>query len=105
VSGIWPPADHRGFRAQVAAAAGRNALIAWLWPGPMDFYEEARSEELCGPGERARRGQPSVAVLITGAIGALMNRVLQPRPLVVIGLNVWMGTAARADELRARTSS
>ena len=28
-----------------------------------------------------------------GAIGALMNRVLQPRPLVVLGLNVWMGTA------------
>jgi hypothetical protein len=27
-----------------------------------------------------------------GAIGALMNRVLQPRPLVVLGLNVWMGT-------------
>jgi hypothetical protein len=23
-----------------------------------------------------------------------MNRVLQPRPLVVLGLNVWMGTAA-----------
>jgi len=31
-----------------------------------------------------------------GAIGALMNRVLQPRPLVVLGLNVWMGTAAGA---------
>jgi hypothetical protein len=28
-----------------------------------------------------------------------MNRVLQPRPLVVLGLNVWMGTAAGADEL------
>jgi hypothetical protein len=26
----------------------------------MDFHEEARSEELCGPGERARRGQPSM---------------------------------------------
>ena len=23
-----------------------------------------------------------------------MNRVLQPRPLIVLGLNVWMGTAA-----------
>ena len=34
-----------------------------------------------------------------GAIGALMNRVRQPRPLVVLGLNVWMGTAAGADEL------
>jgi hypothetical protein len=33
-----------------------------------------------------------------GAIEALMNRVLQPRPLVVLGLNVWMGTAAGADE-------
>ena len=28
-----------------------------------------------------------------------MNRVLQPRPLVVLGLNVWMGTTAGADEL------
>jgi hypothetical protein len=28
-----------------------------------------------------------------------MNRVLQPRPLIVLGLNVWMGTAAGADEL------
>jgi hypothetical protein len=28
-----------------------------------------------------------------------MNRVLQPRPLVVLGLNVGMGTAAGADEL------
>ena len=34
-----------------------------------------------------------------GDIGALLNRVLQPRPLVVLGLNVWMGTAAGADEL------
>ena len=34
-----------------------------------------------------------------GGIGALMNRVLQPRPLVVLGLTVWMGTAAGADEL------
>jgi hypothetical protein len=30
-----------------------------------------------------------------------MNRVLQPRPLVVLGLNVWMGTAAGADASRA----
>ena len=36
-----------------------------------------------------------------GAIKALMNRVRQPRPLVVRGLNVWMGTAAGADELVA----
>ena len=28
-----------------------------------------------------------------------MNRVHQPRPLVVLGLNVGMGTAAGADEL------
>jgi len=28
-----------------------------------------------------------------------MNRVLQPRPLIVLGFNVWMGTAAGADEL------
>ena len=32
-----------------------------------------------------------------GAIGALMNIVLQPRPLLVLGLNVWMGTDAGAD--------
>ena len=37
-----------------------------------------------------------------GAIGALMNRVLQPHPLIVLGLNVWMGTAAGADELVER---
>ena len=34
-----------------------------------------------------------------GAIRASMNRVLQPRPLIVLGLNVWMGTAVGADEL------
>ena len=28
-----------------------------------------------------------------------MNIVHQPRPLVVLGLNVWMGTSAGADEL------
>ena len=28
-----------------------------------------------------------------------MNMVLQPHPLIVLGLNVWMGTAAGADEL------
>ena len=28
-----------------------------------------------------------------------MNIVLQPRPLIVLGLNVWMGTDAGADEL------
>ena len=42
---------------------------------------------------------PHSSVNAIGAIGALMNRVLQPRPLVVLGLNVWMGTAAGADEL------
>ena len=44
------------------------------------------------------KGNPNSHFAI-GAIGALMNRVLQPRPLVVRGLNVWMGTAAGADEL------
>ena len=34
-----------------------------------------------------------------GAIGALMNRVQQPRKLLVRGLNAGMGTAAGADEL------
>jgi hypothetical protein len=34
-----------------------------------------------------------------GAIGALINRVRQPRTLVVLGLNAEMGTAAGADEL------
>ena len=28
-----------------------------------------------------------------------MNRVHQPRSLIVLGLNAWMGTAAGADEL------
>jgi hypothetical protein len=28
-----------------------------------------------------------------------MNRVRQPRPLVVLGINAWIGTAAGADEL------
>ena len=28
-----------------------------------------------------------------------MNIELQPRPLLVLGLNVWMGTDAGADEL------
>ena len=41
----------------------------------------------------------ALLTLSIGAIGALMNRVRQPRPLVVLGLNVWMGTAAGADEL------
>ena len=45
-----------------------------------------------------------------GAIGALMNRVRQPRPLVVLGLNVWMGTARLTDpvleaEARAKTQN
>jgi hypothetical protein len=35
-------------------------------------------------------------------IGALMNRVLQPRPLVVLGRNVWMGTAAGADATKLK---
>ena len=49
------------------------------------------------PGESvAVEGPPPI-----GAIGALLNRVLPPRPLVVLGLNVWMGTAAGADELVA----
>ena len=34
-----------------------------------------------------------------GAIGALMNRVRQPRTLFVLGLNAQMGTTAGADEL------
>ena len=42
---------------------------------------------------------------VIGAIGALMNRVLQPRPLVVLGLTVWMGTAAGADELALRLAT
>ena len=35
----------------------------------------------------------------TGAIGALMNKVQQPRTLPVLGLNAGMITAAGADEL------
>ena len=34
-----------------------------------------------------------------GAIGALRNRVHQPRTLLVLGHNAGMGTAAGADEL------
>ena len=48
------------------------------------------------------KGDPTVGYFELnhiGALGALMNRVLQPRPLVVLGLTVWMGTAAGADEL------
>ena len=37
-----------------------------------------------------------------GAIGALMNRVRQPRTLVVLGLNAKMGTAARVSGLGFR---
>jgi len=45
-------------------------------------------------------GKPDLLTFLAiGDIGALMNRVHQPRPLVVLGLNVWMGTAAGADEL------
>jgi len=36
-----------------------------------------------------------------GAIGALMNRVHQPRALLVLGHNAGMGTAAGAAELGA----
>ena len=38
-----------------------------------------------------------IAASPIGAIAALMNRVRQQRPLVVLGLNVWMGTAARTS--------
>ena len=45
-------------------------------------------------------GKPDLPTFLAiGATGAFMNRVHQPRPLVVLGLNVWMGTAAGADEL------
>ena len=44
------------------------------------------------------RGE-GLRVVLVGAIGALMNSVFQPRPLVVLGLNVCMGTAAGAEEL------
>ena len=36
---------------------------------------------------------------LIGAIGALMNRVQQPRTLLVLGHNAGMSTAAGADEL------
>jgi hypothetical protein len=39
----------------------------------------------------------SSSVLVVGAIGALMNRVHQPRTLLVLGHNAGMGTAAGAD--------
>ena len=51
------------------------------------------------PCPRTHRTQVSLLLGSLGAIGALMNRVLQPRRLVVFGLNVLMGNAAGADEL------
>ena len=41
---------------------------------------------------------PSEAGTPIGAIGALVNMVLQPHPLIVLGLNVWMGTVRTARE-------
>ena len=55
----------------------------------MSYYEGLRDQKL--------RDHPSFWGV--GAIGALMNIVPQPRPLFVLGLNVWMGTDAGADEL------
>ena len=54
------------------------------------FYSKSRGsyEE---PAKKAGRS--------IGAIGALMNIVLQPRTLLVRGRNAEMGTAAGADEL------
>jgi hypothetical protein len=46
---------------------------------------------------RVQRSEVGILGAI-GAIGALLNRVRQPRPLIVLGLNVGMGTAAGADE-------
>ena len=39
-----------------------------------------------------------------GAIGALMNRVLQPRPLIVLGLNVCPKTQACPLDGRATSA-
>ena len=67
--------------------------------------EHATAQACDHRGHDQRQGPPSRRVSrleqlsSIGAIGALMNRVRQPRPLVVLGLNVWMGTAAGADEL------
>jgi len=61
-----------------------------------------------GVGEAGRCGDPygeaRFRESVIGAIGALMNRVRQPRPLVVLGLNVWMGTAAGADESAVKSN-
>ena len=57
------------------------------------------SEEPAGFGGVEDRLRSDPARYTIGAIGALMNRVLQPHPLLVLGLNVWMGTAAGADGL------
>ena len=51
---------------------------------------------LSSPKSCTGRHSPKLLCAI-GAIGASMNRVHQPRPLVVLLLNVWMGTAAGAD--------
>ena len=57
------------------------------WPNDTPFRRKDCNPVLFGPLEAI------------GAIGALMNRVRQPRTLVVLGLNAEMGTAAGADEL------
>ena len=48
---------------------------------------------------RHRTPPRTLSVEVIGAIGALMNRVHQPRTLLVRGRNAGVGTAAGADEL------
>ena len=62
----------------------------------MDSYEETRSEELCGPGERARRGQPSTMKLTGKICGEL------PISLKLIKWTMWPGPSPPGDGEKSR---
>ena len=74
---------------------------------PEIFQKKGRASFRITPGppaqsiaaEPAKRISSNGCELGPGAIGALMNRVHQPRTLLVLGHNTGMGSAAGADEL------
>ena len=56
--------------------------------------------------KRAKLASPNtLRQTAIGATGALMNRVQQPRTLLVLGLNAGMSTAAGADERKGSNSN
>ena len=83
----------------------RSECLGPLGPLGFDFAQHRQTLRPSVDGVRSKALRPFRSQVLwvrffpIGAIGALMNRVLQPRPLVALGLNVWMGTAAGADEL------